>query len=285
MSTRDPDLISSTLFDRGFRDLESRFDPKAGLVRSPFQPDRHQPHPSIWFAHCLLIRNGDGHAALAEQIISRVLTLQESRKGDPHAGNFRWFLEDTVVTDLNACQFVLEALVHLLIRAPDRLSPETKERIFESMKLAFCEAERLDVHWTYTNIYLLDVQNSILGGQLLKDAVTRDRGERRLTDWAARTKAAGAPHEFNSPTYAAVQINALAAIAQFAEDEAMGKLALEMEQFVWRHVARYWHAPTMQLGGPHSRAYRRDVTGAPGFLKVVLYKLLGDPRLLAKTPY
>ena len=41
----------------------------------------------------------------------------------------------------------------------------------------------------------------------------------------------------------------------------------------------------MQLSGPHSRAYRRDVTGAPGFLKVVLHKLLGDSRLLAKIPY
>jgi len=40
-----------------------------------------------------------------------------------------------------------------------------------------------------------------------------------------------------------------------------------------------------RLGGPHSRAYRRDVAGAPGFLKVLLYKILGDGRLLAKTPY
>jgi hypothetical protein len=58
-----------------------------------------------------------------------------------------------------------------------------------------------------------------------------------------------------------------------------------MEELLWRHIARYWHAPTMQLGGPHSRAYRRDVAGASGFLKVVLYRLLGDGRLLGRTPY
>jgi hypothetical protein len=95
----------------------------------------------------------------------------------------------------------------------------------------------------------------------------------------------GAPHEFNSPTYAAVDLNALANVVEYAEDPAAHDLALEMEQFIWRHVARYWHAPTMQSGGPHSRAYRRDVAGAPGFLKVVLYKVLGDPRLLVETPY
>jgi hypothetical protein len=77
----------------------------------------------------------------------------------------------------------------------------------------------------------------------------------------------------------------LAALAQFAEDGATRRLAGEMEGFVWSHVARYWHAATMQLGGPHSRAYRRDVAGAPGFMKVLLYKLLGETRLVAPSPY
>jgi hypothetical protein len=285
MRPADLDTRSRDLFDRGFRDLESRFNPEVALVRNAFQPDKHQPHPSIWYAHCLLVRNLDDDAALAQKIINAALDLQERRPDDPHYGNFRWFLEDPVVTDLNACQFAVEALVHLLLRVSDRLTEETKRHIADSMRLALCEANRLDVHWTYTNIYLLDVHNSILGGRLLGDDVVRGRGECRLREWAERTKEAGAPHEFNSPTYSAVQINALAAIAQFAEDPAIESLALEMEQFVWRHVARYWHAPTMQLSGPHSRAYRRDVTGAPGFLKVVLHKLLQDPRLLAGTPH
>jgi hypothetical protein len=253
------DANSRELFDRGFRDLENRFDPKAGLVRNAFLPERHMPHPSIWYAHCLLMR---GEVGLAEEIVSQALNLQEWRDGDPHRGNFRWFSEDEVGTDLNACQFVLEALVHMLLRVPDVLSGELRERTLEAMRLAFAEAERLDVHWTYTNIYLMDAANCILGGQLLNLNAVRRRGEQRLVEWARRTKEDGAPHEFNSPTYSAVQINALAAIAHFAEDDATRLLAGEMEQFIWRHVARYWHAPTMQLGGPHSRAYRRDVVGA-----------------------
>jgi hypothetical protein len=279
------DAPSRELFDRGFRDLEARFDPKARLVRNAFQPERHMPHPSIWYAHCLLMRGEGSDTQQAEEIIAQALDLQEVREGDPHRGNFRWFSQDEVVTDLNACQFALEALVHMLLRVPEVLSGKLRERTFEAMRLAFAEAERLDVHWTYTNIYLMDAANCILGGQVLNLNAIRRRGEQRLVDWARRTKEAGAPHEFNSPTYSAVQINALAAIAQLAEDEATRLLAGEMEQFVWRHVARYWHAPTMQLGGPHSRAYRRDVAGAPGFLKVLLYKLLGDRRLLAPSPY
>jgi hypothetical protein len=284
MRPTDLDPPSRVLFERGFRDLKSRFTPEVNLVRSLFQPDKHQPHPSIWYAHCMLA-NGEGDAALAEKIILKALDLQERRDGDPHLGNFRWFVEDEAVIDLNACQFVLEALVHLLLRITDRLPASVLEPARAAMRLALAEADNLDVHWTYTNIHLLDVQNSILGGQLLGDQLSRERGERRLTAWARRTKDAGAPHEFNSPTYSAVQINALASITRFAQDEETRRLALEMEQFVWQHIARYWHTPTMQLSGPHSRAYRRDVVGASGFLKVVLYKLLGDPRLLAQTPY
>jgi hypothetical protein len=280
-----PETRTKELFERGFRDLESRFDPEVGLVRSPFQADKHQPHPSIWYAHCLLARTGDADAVLAEKIITHTLDLQERRESDPHRGNFRWFVEDEVVTDLNACQFVLEAFVHLLLRRRDVLSRELREHIFDSVRLAFGEAERLDVHWTYTNIYLMDAANRVLGGQLMHMDEVRRQGEQRLIEWAERTKEEGAPHEFNSPTYSAVQINALAVMAQFAEVDATRRLAGEMEQFVWRHVAHFWHASTMQPGGPHSRAYRRDVAGAPGFLKVLLYKLLGDERLLTPSPY
>jgi len=88
MRSANLDTRSRELFDRGFHDLETRFDPEVGLVRNAFQPDRHQPHPSIWYAHCLLDRDGEGDVPLAEQIIPRALELQERRDGDPHAGNF-----------------------------------------------------------------------------------------------------------------------------------------------------------------------------------------------------
>jgi hypothetical protein len=226
-----------------------------------------------------------GGGPTAEGIIRQVLAMQERHQGDPHYGNFRWLYEDDVVTDLNAVEFVLEVLVHILLRAADRLSDEIKRAIFDSMRLANQEVDHLDVHWTYTNIYLLDVANSILGGEILDDERIRERGLRRLRQWAERTRASGAPHEFNSPTYSAVQITALAAIAQLSQDAEATAVALEMEYLLWRHVARHFHAPTLQLAGPHSRAYRCDVTGAPGFLKVLLYRLLGEPRLLTQTPY
>jgi hypothetical protein len=276
---------SRELFEHGIRSLENRFDPALSLVRLEADPARHDLRDSLWYALCLLI--GDPPAEqteLAERIIAQVLTAQD-RSGGPHHGNFRWFYEDETVEDLNAVEFALERLVHILLRAGDRLSPRTRKAIEHAMRLGFEEIERLDVHWTYTNIYLLEVHNCIFGGELLDEPRLVERGVRRLIDWAERTKADGAPHEFNSPTYSAVQIIALAAVTQWAREGRAARAAREMEEYLWRHVASRWHAPTAQLAGPHSRAYRRDVTGAPGFLKVLLYKLLGGARLLAETPY
>jgi hypothetical protein len=276
------------LFEAGLRGLEAQYDRTLGMVRlGTGDGSWHSPRDSLWYALCLLLTSDDAAEAAseAERIIRQVLTMQERRAGDPHEGNFRWLYEDDGVTDLNAVEFVLECLTHILLRASDRLSDGLLEEVDEAMRLAFREVDRLDVHWTYTNIYLLDVHNSILGGQVLGDVALRERGLRRLRDWAERTRADGAPHEFNSGTYSAVQINALAAIVEFAEDAAAREAALEMEELLWRHVAAHFHAPTLQLAGPHSRAYRRDVVGAPDFLKVVLYKLLGERRLLAPTPY
>ena len=270
---------AARLRDLGRADLEARFDSALDLVRDPFQPQRHQPHPSLWLAGALL---ESGDTGRAERIIDRALALQELREDDPHYGNFRWHYEDEAVVDLNACQFVLEALLRLPF---DSLAAGLRDRVFAAMRLALAEAARLDVHWTYTNIHLLDVHNRILAGQLLGDDAIIRAGVSRLRDWARRTIEAGAPHEFNSPTYAAVDLNCLAGIANRAADPAARVIALEMEELVWRHVARHWHAPTMQLAGPHSRAYRRDIVGASGYLKVVLYKLLGDERLLAACPY
>lgn len=263
----------------GRDDLASRFDAGQSLVANRFLPGRHQPHPNLWYANCLL---REGETEVAERIIVAALDLQERREADPHCGNFWWHKQDGVVIDLNSCQFVLEALIAL---PHESLSEEMRAHIADAAALAFEEAERLDVHWTYTNIALLDIHNRILGGELWGRADVQAQGIDRLREWAAHTREVGAPHEFNSPTYAAVDLNCLADIANRSTSVEARDLALEMEQLIWRHVAQYWHAPTRQFGGPHSRAYRRDVVGAPGFLKVVLYRVLGDEALLAKSPF
>jgi len=211
--------------------------------------------------------------------------MQETRPGNAHFGNFRWLFEDETVTDLNAVEFMLEALALIMLHFEDRLSPLLRERIREAMRLGLPEIERLNVHLSYTNICLLDIHNSILCGQIVGESRYEERGRRKLDAWIAFTALSGSPHEYNSPTYLGVDISALASLAEHASDEDTALKARLMEERLWLHVASRFHRPTCQLAGPHCRAYRHDTVGAGGFLKVVLYNELGYPELRRPTPY
>ncbi len=67
--------------------------------------------------------------------------------------------------------------------------------------------------------------------------------------------------EYNSPTYTALDLWFLALIAEFARDIEVRQLALFLEQRLWIETALYFHAPSQQFAGPHSRAYLDDSLG------------------------
>jgi len=240
---------------------------------------------SLSYAFCLLREGGKQKASLAERVIETVLSMQELRPGNSHFGNFRWFWEDEGVTDLNAVEFMLERLIDIMLGFGDRLAPALRGRILEAVRLGLGEIERLDVHESYTNIALLDIRNTLLGSQLLEDAHFRERGRRKIDDWIGYSERSGAPHEFNSPTYCAVDIHAVAALAEHTHAPDVALKARLVEERLWLHVAAHFHRPTCQFSGPHSRAYRHNTVGGRGFLKLVLYKVLGFPELRRPTPH
>ncbi len=280
------DARSQELYTDGLRDLRERFDPDAAMTRiTTGFGEHHDPRGSLAYATCLLREGGSDNLAAAEKVIDRVLSMQETRPGNAHFGNFRWFLEDEVVADLNAVEFMLEALAVIVLDYGDRLSAGARDRIEEAMRLGLAEIERLDVHPSYTNIVLLDIHNTILCGQILGDEHHEERGRRKLDDWIAFTARSGAPHEYNSPTYLGVDLTALASLAEHTRDPDVGLKARLMEERLWLHVAGRFHRSTCQIAGPHCRAYRSNTVGATGFLKVVLYKEVGYQELRRWSPY
>ncbi len=280
------DPRSQELYSDGYRKLKEDFDPDEAMVRIDIGLGQyHDPRGSLAYATCLLREDEPGSAALAERVIDKVLSMQETRPGNAHFGNFRWFLEHEMVADLNAAEFMLEGLAHIVLRFGERLSSGLQERIREAMRLGLQEIELLDVHPSYTNIALLDIHNTVLCGQILGGSHYAERGRRKLDAWIAFTARSGAPHEYNSPTYLGVDLTALAAVAEHAADTDTAFKARLMEERLWLHAATRYHRPTGQIAGPHCRAYRRDTVGGGGFLKVILHKELGYPELRRATSY
>ena len=264
----------------------SNWNDDVGLVRDQeHYGERHSIRASLAYAETLLRSGSVADLARAERIIEIVASAQETRARDAHYGNFLWHFEDAVVRDLNSVEFVLDALNAIIRAHIGVLSRSAADLIRAMIALGLREIDRLDVHPSYTNIALSDICNSVLGGEAVGDQSFVERGHRRLDEWFAFTDRSGAPHEFNSPTYAAVDIARMAALAEHARDQEIALRARIAEERLWLHSAAHYHPLLAQIAGPHARSYRDGWTGAGGYLKLMLWRLLGDDNLRRLTPY
>lgn len=265
--------------------LEAAWDDERAMVRHAQHPDLHDPRATLAYASALLGEGDPDRSGRAARAIRSVLALQERRPDDAHYGNFRWMAEDEGVTDLNGVEFMLDGLNAIVHRYRAALPPDLLEEMLDAISLGLSEIEALDVHPSYTNIALSDISNSVLGGEATGDAECVGRGERRLDEWFAFTNASGAPHEFNSPTYLGVDIARMAELAAATREPRIAAKARLAAERLWAHVAAHYHPGLAQLAGPHARSYFDGWTGAPGYLKLFLWRLLGDDRLRAVPPF
>ena len=173
----------------------------------------------------------------------------------PHYGNFKWEHEDLAVEDLNAVQFVLVRMIPLLLSRSDRLSEELVERVRASIRVGLDEVRRIDVSPIYSNIVAQDIANSILGGQLLKLPEYTQRGVAKLRTWLKVIDQSGIPHEYNSPTYSFVTIEALHKVVALSDHAEASVLAQLIISRIGLSVALRLHAESGRLAPPHCRAY------------------------------
>lgn len=212
-----------------------------------------------------LVANGTAEdLALAQQVLAAALACQERDPRDPHVGNFYWMREDTEVEDLNAVEFVLEALIPMMLHHAERLPEALREQLLESIRLGLAEIARLDVLVAYTNITALDIVNTCLGGQLLQDEALLRRGRQKLADWIAFTNRSGHPLEYNSPTYTSVSLRALKRLRDHVSDGEVQRLANRMTERLAISMVLHIHGDGERRGtgrwaGPHSRAYQPSV--------------------------
>ncbi|MCL6540419.1 MAG: hypothetical protein K6T87_07515 [Roseiflexus sp.] len=288
LSTIDNQMAATgeRLFAEGMAVWHRRFDEQVGLIEQRTDTGIYHPiRESFGYARALVQAEGESAIPQAERILRRALQAQERNPANPHYGGFKWMDEDRSVTDLNAVQFVLEQVLPFLIDYGDRISPAIRAELLEAVRLGAEEIARLNVAVWYTNITLLDILNTVLAGQVLGDERLHWRGRQRLDEWIAYTNRSGAVPEYNSPTYAAVDLAALAEVSHRAIDPTVRIKAQVMEERLWIHTALHYHHPTAQLAGPHSRAYHNDVTGGICMIKRALFRILGDERLLRRSTY
>ncbi|NJN80824.1 MAG: hypothetical protein HC802_00040 [Caldilineaceae bacterium] len=219
----------------------------------------HEVRRAAHLAADLVANGAPADLDLAEQILAQVLDRQEHDPADPHHGNFYWMREDEFVEDLNAVEFVLEALIPMMIRHAARLTPALQERLLAAIKLGLMEVARLDVLVAYTNIAALGVLNTCLGGELLQTPEIATRGFGKLLAWIDYTNRSGHPLEYNSPTYTAVTLRSLKLLTDLTADAPTRQAARALTARLGLSAALHIHSGTGRWAGPHGRAYQPTI--------------------------
>lgn len=190
--------------------------------------------------------------------VERAFEVAEKRQDrDPKSatyGNFAWYLRDAKPDDRNAVEFCMERAALIWLHHRQRLTPAAAERL-ERMTRFAVEGIRLHkVRVSYTNIFLMKLWNCIALGEATGRLDLAKEGYAMLDEWLAFTAKAGIT-EYLSPTYYAVDLGDLGAVALNARDAAgRQKAALALRLF-WTDIAVHWFEPAGRVGGAHGRDY------------------------------
>lgn len=218
------------------------------------------------------------HAALAyceaERDLDRLAPLlqaasamQDRDPASPGYGNFLWKRSETEVRDYNAVEFGMRSATAIWIRHQERLCAEARAELEQLLDHATAACLRHRVAPAYTNITLMNASNLILLGEALERPDVTAEGRERLDTFCVYTWEAGI-HEFASPVYYGVNIEALLLLHELAESAEVREQADALLELLWTDVALNWWPPAQRLAGAHSRSndYLRGRGGVEGHL-------------------
>jgi hypothetical protein len=190
----------------------------------------------------------------------------------PSAVNFKWDYEDTTVTDDDAVEFVTESLVQIAYRFPNLLAqygPVSQSGTIENLLATLLmEGQEGELNHTPsvrdTNIWLLKNCNLVLTGQgvvdgsnnvlVSADSDITNAARTNLLDWVTAVRTNGI-HEFMSPTYTGVQMEALGYIFLYCTDPGIQTIAQQGWKLIWTDMYASWFYQDQRIGGTHSRTY------------------------------
>ena len=222
--------------------------------------DRLVPNKNIDVRDCsngaftALFIKGDSQEALS--LLQPVFASQ-----DINSGVLPWNLPGSEpVHDENAIEFGTQSWGPLLLSYGDKLSEPLRSGLISHGRAALKELARHNPLVSYTNIYLMNAVNTLLIAQALNEQQYVNVAHEKLKVWWDYTMANGL-HEFDSPTYYAVDLDALILGYKFANNSADRDFFKKALDFFWTDIA----ANTLggRLIGPHSRDYDFIGSGDP----------------------
>jgi hypothetical protein len=263
------------LFDAALHLLWSPADPSVGKRRHPLRD-------SVHYAVELLDRRSPEADRRAFAILVAVLDHQYDAPAEPYHGTLPHHHEDPpppqdsepicwLHFDPNWREFIGLPLCVALADHGERFPGMLTARIDRFLRLA-CDggiARRLPD--LYTNPALMESFLAVFAGHRLRDERLVGHGLARAQSLHDLFRRHNAFDEFNTPTYYGVDLYALDHWIRYSPHPTLTTLGHDLEQQLWRDIARFYHAGLANLCGPFDRAYGMDMrrydSGLGGYIK------------------
>ena len=166
------------------------------------------------------------------------------------------------------------------MRFRDKLSPAARERIELAFTLQMKHHLKKSLKMSPTmgnvNHPLSNIMTAILGGEQFGNAAMAAKGYEGFKSFVDHWEVAGSYIEFNSPTYQAVDMQALAMLHEFSTSPEISRMAKILEERLWIETGARYHKPTWSMGGPYARSYPWDDVGAATDVQYYYRRVLGD---------
>jgi hypothetical protein len=143
----------------------------------------------------------------------------------------------------------------VMLRHRHQLSDPLMARIDLAIIHAARSIQQRNVDINYTNIAIRGTYVVIVTAETYKIPDLLEYGLKRLRLIHQSTMHQGAFTEYNSPIYGVCTLDVLGRMRLHVRDVLARAWAEDLYRLAWENIAHYFHPPTRQWAGPHSRSY------------------------------
>jgi len=234
----------------------------------------HVAQESLGYAAALLSLGQNTERARI--LIEEVLRHQNLNKSDRCYGGFFWFSGQDEVIDHNAVSFVVPWLGWLVRHHAAELGEPLCTHIRKAMKISLDGLLAHPSAWSYTNIFLLNIAAKFAIAEICDDPRARGIAEEQWREWLYYTNQFGVV-EYLSPTYTAVQIEALELILDSSASESVSEEAQSVLNHYWTDLLLCFHKSSNRFVGTFSRGKPDEYLKGRSALSVLAFLHLGVP--------
>jgi hypothetical protein len=265
------------LLERSVAWMDRYWDAERGLlwemgeVADPHGSE-HAPYhivrESAWYALGLLMRDRAGDAGRAVQALETILAYQFDEPDRVYHGTFYRAPEEPHPPepaiewkhyDPNWREFIITTIAVILSEYEERLRQPLVAKMDVAIHKAVEGALARPLAARYTNIALMDAQMLVWAGDRLGERGWVEAGEAMGREVYRLFTLHDAFEEYNSPTYYGPDIYALGLWQAYCASPQLQRMGAEMEELLWRDIARLYHAGLRNLAGPYDRSYGMDM--------------------------